>query len=138
MAEKIIEAENLQFIFREKNNNGAEFTVKSLKTGKDYTFKVSRSEFKGTWYTHVKVEKQYDNFVRLGTFQDGKIMHQRVQVTSPAAEAIAWLLRQVESKSYAKIRQNVKVMHTGACLVCGKKLTDAMSIETGIGPVCRS
>jgi len=138
MAEKIIEAQNLQYLFREKKNNGAEFTVKSLKTGKDFTFKVGRSEFKDRWYTHVKVEKGYDNFVRLGTFQNGQIMHQREVVNTPAAEAIAWLLRQVHSRDYAKIRQNVKVMHTGACLVCGKKLTDAVSIETGIGPVCRS
>lgn len=137
--EKIIQAENLKHIFREKKNNGAEFTVQSLRTGKDYTFKVSRSKFKDYWYTHVYVEQGYDNFVRLGTFTaTGKISNKQTEVKTPAAEAIAWLLRQVVNKDYAKIRQNVKVMHTGSCLVCGRKLTDAVSIQTGIGPVCRN
>ena len=138
MSEKIIQPINLQYLFREKNNNGAEFTVKSLKTGKDYTFKVNRSEYNGTWYTHVKVEKGYDSFVRLGTFSNGKITHKREEVKTPAADAISWLLRQIVNQDYARIKQNVKIMHTGACLVCGKKLTDATSIEAGIGPVCRS
>jgi len=137
MSEKIIQAPSLRHLFREKNNNGAEFTVKSLRTGKDFTFKVSRSEFNDKWYTHVKVEKGYDNFVRLGTFQNGKITNKREEVKTPAALAIAWLLRQVEKRDYAAVRQNVKIMHTGSCLVCGRKLTDAISIEQGIGPVCR-
>lgn len=29
------------------------------------------------------------------------------------------------------------VLHTGRCGVCRHKLTDPLSIETGIGPVCR-
>lgn len=136
--EKIIQPINLQFLFREKNNNGAEFTVKSLKTGKDYTFKVNRSEYNENWYTHVKVEKGYDSFVRLGTFSNGKITHKREEVKTPAALAIAWLLRQIVNKDFDTIEKNVKVMHTGSCLVCGRKLTDAISIEQGIGPVCRS
>jgi hypothetical protein len=137
MVENNIEVWNLQFIFREKRNNGAEFTVKSIRTGKEFTFKLGRSEFNGKWYTHVKVEKGYNNFVRLGTFSKGRIINQGLLVTTPAAEAIAWLLRQVENKEYVRIQQNVKVLHTGSCLVCGRKLTDSSSIETGIGPVCR-
>lgn len=31
----------------------------------------------------------------------------------------------------------VKVFHHGKCSVCGKKLTDARSLECGIGPTCR-
>lgn len=27
--------------------------------------------------------------------------------------------------------------HTSTCRVCGKPLTDALSVETGVGPVCR-
>jgi len=136
---QLINPEDLQFLFREKNNNGGEFTVKSLKTGKDYTFKVSRKEFNDKWYTHVKVEVEYDNFKRLGTFypSKGKIYHKGSEIKTPAAEAAAWLLRQIHGKKYSLVKDNVEIMHTGSCLVCGKKLTDAESIDRGIGPICR-
>ncbi|PIT96495.1 hypothetical protein COT94_00095 [Candidatus Falkowbacteria bacterium CG10_big_fil_rev_8_21_14_0_10_37_14] len=134
----IIKPENLRFLFREKNNNGAEFTVKSLKTNKDYTFKISRSLWNEKWYTHVKVEQGYQDYKRLGTFADGQITDKKQVVDTPAAKAIAWVLRQISGGDYSKLNNNVEIMHTGACLVCGKKLTDAESIEHGIGPVCRS
>lgn len=52
----------------EKNNNGAEFTIKSHRTGKDFTYKIKRSKFNNVWYTHVCVEQDYLNFKRLGTY----------------------------------------------------------------------
>ena len=48
---------------RQKKTNGV-FTLRSIATGKDFTYKVSRSEFKGKWYTHIAVEKEYKNFVQ--------------------------------------------------------------------------
>ena len=132
----LIKSESLQFLFREKNNDGGEFIVKSLKTEKDYTFKVSRSCFKFIWYTHVFVEKGYAHFNRLGTFKNGKIFNKRDEVFTPAAEAISWVLRQVEKGQFDVLDKNVEIMHTGNCLVCGRKLTDAKSVAIGIGTIC--
>jgi hypothetical protein len=123
-------------ILREKNNKGADFTIKSTKTGKDFTFKISRMEFKGNWYTHVKVETQYLKFKRLGTYLNGKIIHQKQVVDSPSANAIAWVFRQVEQGKIALLDEQIELMHIGNCLCCGKILTDAESIETGLGPIC--
>jgi hypothetical protein len=120
----------------EKNNNGADFTIKSLKTGKDYTYAISRSVFKGKWYTHVKVEKSYQEFIRLGTYFNGKITQKGKLVDSPSAIAIAFVLHKVEEGKIAFLDANVEVMHTGNCLRCGRTLTDAQSIERGLGPVC--
>lgn len=133
---RLINGENLQFLFREKNNNGAEFTVMSLLTGKDYTFSISRSKFGNNWFTYVYVELGYQNFIRLGTYFNGRITNKKVLVDTPAAKAIAWILRKVQSRSFAELTSNIEIMHIGACLVCGKALTDANSIERGIGPVC--
>ena len=134
----IISSENLfEVITREKNNRGADFTVKSLKTGKDYTFSISRSLYNGVWYTHVKVEVEYLKFVRLGTYYKGAIRHKGQVVNSPSAVAIAYVLGKVEAKAFAFLDSAVEVMHTGNCLVCGKTLTDADSIAFGLGPVCR-
>ena len=135
---QLIPGENLKFLFREKNNTGAEFTAKSRVTGKEYTFKVSRSNFKNNWYTHVYVEMGYQEFTRLGTYFNGKITNKKVKVETPSAKAIAYILRRVQLNQFADLDNNVEIMHTGSCLVCGRTLTDSVSIENGIGPVCSS
>ena len=120
----------------EKNNSGADFTIKSLKTGKDYTYAISRSEFKGKWYTHVKVETGYLEFTRLGSYFNGKLYHKGKAVETPSATAIAFVLQKVEEGKIDFLDANVEVMHKGCCLRCGRALTDAQSIERGLGPVC--
>lgn len=135
---KKFKAENLKYVFRDKINNGAEFTVKSTATGKDFTFSINRSLYNERWYTHVYVEKEYMNFVRLGTYANGYITNKHVLVQTPAADAIAWILRKVESGKFDELDAKVDLMHLGKCLVCGRPLTDAISIEHGVGPVCRT
>jgi hypothetical protein len=51
--------------------------------------------------------------------------------------AIAYVLGKAETKNFGLLDSLVEVMHTGNCLVCGKTLTDAKSIEFGLGPICR-
>lgn len=134
----IISSSNLfEVITREKNNKGADFTIRSLKTGKDYTYSISRSQYNGKWYTHIKVETEYLIFKRLGTYFNGRITHKGQVVDSPSAIAIAYVLAKVEAKQFDFLDSAVEVMHTGRCLVCGKTLTDADSIAFGLGPVCR-
>ncbi len=138
MSKSQFKSESLQFLFREKNNKGAEFTVKSKNTGKDYTFSIRRSLYNDRWYTHVNVEKGYMNFVRIGTYFNGSITNKREVVDTPAAKAISWLLIHVEHKKFEKLDDSVELLHIGSCLVCGKALTDAISIQYGIGPICRN
>jgi hypothetical protein len=127
-----------EVINREKNNKGADFTIRSKKTGKDYTYSISRSLYNGNWYTHVKVETEYLKFVRLGTYFKGSIRHKGNMVDSPSAIAIAYILAKVETKAFDFLDSVTEVMHTGRCLVCSKTLTDADSIAVGLGPVCRA
>lgn len=135
---KILASALLQVIRTEKNNGGGEFTLKSRATGKDYTFRLSRSQYNGKWYTHVHVEAGYMNFKYLGHYTAGKVVHKGRMVESPAAIAIAHVLRRVEAGGAQKLDTMLDVMHTGKCLKCGRPLTDADSIERGLGPVCSS
>ena len=135
---KISSRSLLEVITRESNNNGSEFTIKSMRTGKDYTYKISRSEFKGKWYTHVKVEREYLKFVRLGTYYNGKIFNKGIVVDTPSSVAIGWVLDNVEKGLFDTLDTLVEVRHTGNCLVCGRKLTDTQSLEVGLGPICRN
>lgn len=134
---KVVSSQVLETVIkREKNNDGAEFTLKSKLTGKDYTFKISRSKYNNTWYTHVSVETGYMTFTRLGHYFNGVLFKDRKPVDTPSAKAITFVLRRVEQGQFQKLDEQMEVMHLGCCLVCGKTLTDAESIERGIGPVC--
>ncbi len=119
-----------------KNKKGSPFTIQSLKTGKDFTFKVSRSEFNDKWYTHVWVEKNYLEFYHVGTYFQGSVYKNRQKVRTPAARAISYLLGNVELKNFDKLDSQIDIFHSGNCMSCGRELTDSESIQRGIGPVC--
>ena len=139
MCKSKVSSENLTFVInREKNNSGAEFTLRSVKSGKDFTYKVKRSSFNGRFYTHIFVETQYMEWKRLGHYFNGKIFNKRQVVDTPSANAIAFVLAKVETGKFAWLDEVMEVFHLGSCMVCGRTLTDATSIELGIGPVCRS
>jgi len=123
-------------ISREKKNNGAIFTVKSLKTNKDYTYKISRTKFNDKWFTHVRCEQTYMNFNYLGSYFKGKLYKKGSVVNTPTAIAISFILDFVEKGKFDWLDKNMELMHEGHCLCCGKTLTDAESIERGLGPIC--
>ncbi len=138
MSHKISSTALASVINSEKNNSGADFTLKSLATGKDFTYKIARKEFKGNWYTHISVEVGYLDFQYLGTYFSGAIRRKGAPVTTQSAEAIAFVLNKVEKQNFALLDEKMDLMHIGSCLVCGRTLTDANSIESGLGPVCRN
>ena len=140
MSNYSISAENLKhFINNEgKKLNGAPFTIRSKKSGKDYTFKISQVPFKDNNYIHIKVETEYLNFKYMGWYRDGKIINKKLEVDTPASQAVSWFLRQMFSNNFDNLNQSVDIFHLGKCLKCGKTLTDANSIEVGFGPVCRN
>jgi hypothetical protein len=144
MANPMPAASLLHLISEEtKELKGAPFTVRSKRTGVDFTYKVTQSVFKDVRYFHVKVEKMLDGilgFYYLGYFRadEGKIFAKgRVPVETPSALAIGWVLRKAFAKDAAALDEGVEAFNLGSCCVCGKRLSDARSIELGIGPVCR-
>lgn len=49
-----------------------------------------------------------------------------------AINGLLWVLRHGD-----KLPDKVHIFHHGKCSVCGRKLTDSMSLSCGIGPTCR-
>jgi len=133
---KIIEAQSLTALFADKQNNGGEFTIKSLVTNKDFTFKVATKKWKGNSYTHVSVEQGYLQWNYLGTFFEGKIFSKSGQGSTQSAQAIAWVLNNVQKSKFDLLKEKVEIMHLGNCVRCGKQLTDANSIARGLGSEC--
>lgn len=133
-----ISSSALQFVLlADKKNTGAEFTIRSRESGKDFTYKIKRQAFKGVWYTHIFVEKTYLHFDYLGTYFNGKVWLKKQEIKTPAAIAIAWTLNKVQENKFFLLDTRIDVFHLGSCLRCGKTLTDAESIEHGLGPICR-
>ena len=135
-----INSNPLEVVFKANQNcNGSIVTCKSLKTNKDFTYKISKKILKNKTFLFVHVEKNYLNFNYLGFYWDGKILRKgNVEIDTPAATAIAWIFKQIEKNDIENLNKNVKFYHTGNCVKCGKKLTDAISIEIGLGPYCRT
>lgn len=122
----------------EKQNNGADFTVKSKETGKEFTYKISRKQFKNNWYTFIYVEQEYQVYRFLGSYFAGHIYMKKELNKSISAIAIAWVLSKIEEQKFDLLEAKIELMHLGSCLRCGKTLTDSHSIEIGLGPVCRT
>jgi len=123
-------------ITNEKKNSGGIFTIRSKKTGKDFTYKIKRNFFNGNWYTHIYVEQNYLSFKHIGTYFRGRIYKRGSEVNTPSAIGISFILFKVEQKHFKWIDKQADIMHEGKCLLCGRTLTDAESIEKGFGPVC--
>ena len=122
-----------------KKIKGSILTVQSKVTKKDYTFKFRKSVFRDKTYLHIYVEKGYLDFNYVGFYWNGQILRKGgIVVDTPSSNAISWILRNVENGHSDKVEQSVNIMHTGKCVRCNRTLTDATSIQLGVGPICRN
>ena len=117
---------------------GGMFTVKSTKTGKEYTYKINKSLYKSKWYAHVFVETGYLDFLYLGYYSNGQLIKKGEVCVFPSAIAIAYIFSCLEKGFITYINERTEVFHLGRCVKCNRPLTDSNSIKTGLGPYCRS
>ena len=136
VSKKVVSSSNLATLFVNKNIKGGRFTLKSKASGKEFTYSIARSEFKGAWYTHVKVENNYLEFKHVGTYRNGKITKKQMPVNTLSAKAIAFVLNAVENAEFEYLDKVMETYHLGSCMRCGKTLTDSESINRGLGPIC--
>lgn len=127
----LISAEN-----ENTNLKGGEFTIESKKSGTDFTYRIITKPFNGRPYTHVYIETQYLKFKHIGTYKYGNIYKKGEKVLTPGATAIGHVLNQVQKNNTETLDKQLNTYHLGSCLKCGRTLTDANSLKTGIGPVC--
>lgn len=116
--------------------NGGAFTVRGRKTGKDYTYKIRRKKYKGINYIQCYTENQYLRWNFLGTFNGMKITRRGNRIEGEAGRGLEWILRRVVLGESEKIGEQAELFHLGKCVKCGRTLTDAESIERGMGEYC--
>jgi hypothetical protein len=130
--------EALDFIFSGKavvtltSTSGTHFTFK-IKKGKDETapFFVQHlygpdNSWDGDWAYLGCIFSDSRGVVRAG--KKGK-------PNAPSFGALSWALKHLAAGS---IPAELTIQHNDACGVCGRELTDPISVATGIGPICRS
>ncbi len=132
-------AEVLRFVQAGK----AVVTLRSLKTGERFTYRIVRADDGKALFVHLLTGPDNEaDFHYLGvvliqpmvsTWRHGGLKS-CVPVHAPANKAWAWTWKQVtEDKA---LHPQLEVWHEGRCGRCGRRLTTPESIALGLGPEC--
>jgi hypothetical protein len=127
----------------------AYFTIRSMKTGTRFTYRVSRSKCSrcgemdcNCWknpllFVKVLTGSQNTDYSYVGYIKDKQYVYggakAKVGRNAPSAVAFEWLFNAL---SHNNLPKQVEMWHEGRCGRCGRKLTVPESIEAGIGPEC--
>ncbi len=130
------------------------FTVQSISTNTRYTFKVKEASggyhSKGYYVYVLSGRDNNSNYYYLGfIFKDTGVFrvrksfqnteHNTLFQSKALPESIlgfGWLYKHIHHTEL--IDQKVILWHEGRCARCGRRLTDPLSIERGLGAECYS
>lgn len=133
----------------------AYFTLRSVKTGKRFTYRVSRAKDSmekpiNLWFVSILVgPDNYLNYKYIGVIRPlrdsvAQDINEYIFVTTgksklPAeakeVKAIQYVIDVLRSKP---VVDGVEIWHSGKCGRCGRMLTVPESIASGFGPECLS
>lgn len=131
-------------------SSNAIFSIKSLKTDKHFTFRLSAKKNQindNPDFLFVSVLNGSDNtsnYAYIGylkRFQVGENSgwyftygdKSKIGSEAPSVVAFKWIIDCINS---GKLMQNVLIWHEGVCCRCGRKLTAEKSSDNGIGDYC--
>jgi len=110
---------------------------------KHYTYVVQKHKSSDIWFVRVFTGSDntsyFNHYSYLGMF-DPTIGEVRVTAKSrfgkdtPQFKACQWAITQVRQGN--ELPEGWNIRHEGRCCKCGRKLTNPVSIEKGIGPEC--
>lgn len=119
----------------------AKVTIKSEKTGKHYTYRVNRISDSAVHGVAAMVAGP-PPWLYLGAIflDEGSIFRPTRKTCNyaryhPAYRAFNWFWEILVEKE--RMPQGVTVFHEGKCGMCGRELTDPVSVTEGYGPDCR-
>lgn len=116
------------------------FTIKSVRTGEHFTYKIRFAPQGLAKLAYLAVG--HDEWMYVGVFTDAREWSPTGQPaglrltkgshftdTAPSVRALRWFLEHVDSPL-------VEFRHAGFCGRCGRLLTHPDSIDSGMGPEC--
>lgn len=114
------------------------FTLKSIKTGQRFTYKVINDKYRPGWF-YVKILNGKDNTKDYRTIGEINIADAEIKSLSihtrdtPGFMAISHVYLNL---CVGYPMPSLEIWHEGRCCRCGRVLTVPESIENGIGPEC--
>jgi hypothetical protein len=141
-----LQSNQLGFILASNGIASSNFSLKSLRTGKHFTYKVKKAEEKvgqpDTWFVKYlfgsdnNTDYKYMGMIRNGNFMlTAKSKASGLTVETPVVNAFSWAFHRMVA---GQDTPNMEVWHSGKCGRCGRKLTVPESVELGLGPECAS
>jgi hypothetical protein len=121
----------------------AYLTFKSLKTDKQFTYKIERQEkTPHKHYCYVLTgPNNMNDYTFFGTIYEGLMPsfylsdRSELNQASPSVVAFTYVFNKLLQRSNIL---DLEIWHMGICAKCGRPLTDAESIRVGLGPICRT
>lgn len=110
------------------------FVLYSQATGNQFRFKVVECRDIPGWnlFDFTGLEKK-----RIGWISDTHIIKWADPLPIRNEEAAAAFRYFWKKLLIQQVPDRLEILHTGNCSVCGRELTDAISLTFGIGPECR-
>jgi hypothetical protein len=117
-------------------------TLRSVKTGTRFTYKIAKKEEEGKndvfFVNLLSGPDNTSDYIYLGCFwgRDRAWRHdkkERVAYDAPSAAAWRFFIKQLDGLSF---HEALEVWHEGRCCRCGRLLTVPESVKYGIGPEC--
>lgn len=123
-------------------SGNATFTLKSLKTGTRFTYKVIAGTAAPIYFIKVLYGRDntsdYKDMAILSS-KDGEFpkllprAESKFNSETPSFKAFSFVFFNALVKIHMN---NLEIWHEGRCCRCGRKLTVPESVESGIGPEC--
>ena len=113
------------------------FTVRSIKTGVRFTYKVKQVEEHAPFFVKVLngPDNEY-NYDYIGFMRSNNLDLQAGNNGKPHAlsfKSLQWVMSRLKT---GVIPEGLEIWHEGTCCRCNRKLTVPESVESGIGPEC--
>lgn len=114
------------------------FTIYQEKPEFQARYRIVRSKDTKVYFIYTgenKKSMKYQGYVTrddLCNLKQGKNGLDKAHQDKRNLKALWWVMWHAEN-----LPNVVHVLHNGRCSVCGKPLTDAISLSYGVGPTCR-
>ena len=142
--ENIYKLENVEDIKRFLIGGKAIMTLESKRTGRWFTYKIKKAkkdEENSPFFVSVLTGADNETaYTYMGTiFQnDGKLKFTLTKNSKIGEDAFSYKAFNFffNLMINGKTHEEIVVYHRGFCSVCGKSLTTAPSLKSGVGPIC--
>ena len=140
---KVMESHTIEISNQERFLFGgkATLTLKSLKTGSHYTYKIRSNKEKTVFFVSLlNGPNNESDYMYMGTIFDKKnfklTTKSKLSNEAISYKAFKYYFTNLINKQLEKIEENIAAYHNGHCCACGRTLTTPESITLGIGPIC--